>query len=271
MSLEIAKNLQATIDKRPLVHFITNYVTANDCANICLAVNGSPIMADAIEEVAQITEAAASLVINIGTLNAKTVQSMIVAGETANQNNIPVILDPAGVGASNFRSEMVILLLSTIKFDVIRGNLSEINYLVNQKTKIKGVDAVGGFENDQRQKIIVECAKKYNCLVVCTGKIDLISNGNQMVSIDNGNSIMAEITGTGCMSTALIGTFCAASDDLFTAAVTGILVIDIAGELAYLEEKNQGLGSFHTALIDHVSNINFSTLELRAKINETKY
>ena len=32
--------------KSPLIHNITNYVTANDCANILLACGASPIMAD---------------------------------------------------------------------------------------------------------------------------------------------------------------------------------------------------------------------------------
>ena len=46
--------LSAVRQKRPLVHFITNYVTVNDCANMTLALGGSPIMADDLREVEQI-------------------------------------------------------------------------------------------------------------------------------------------------------------------------------------------------------------------------
>ena len=35
----------------PLIHNITNYVTANDCANILLACGASPTMADDASEI----------------------------------------------------------------------------------------------------------------------------------------------------------------------------------------------------------------------------
>ena len=82
----------------PLVHSITNYVTVNDCANIILAVGGSPIMADSILEVEEITSISNALVINIGTLNERVIDSMIKAGKKSNEINNPVILDPVGVG-----------------------------------------------------------------------------------------------------------------------------------------------------------------------------
>ena len=78
--------------RNPIVHCITNYVTVNDCANAILAVNGSPIMADDIHEVEEITTICNALVINIGTLNERTVASMIKAGKMANHLNHPVCL-----------------------------------------------------------------------------------------------------------------------------------------------------------------------------------
>ena len=60
----------------PLVHNITNYVTVNDCANALLAIGASPIMADDIREASDITAISSALVINIGTLNQRTVESM---------------------------------------------------------------------------------------------------------------------------------------------------------------------------------------------------
>ena len=38
----------------PLVHCISNIVTANDCANLALAVGASPMMAQAPEEMEEI-------------------------------------------------------------------------------------------------------------------------------------------------------------------------------------------------------------------------
>lgn len=75
---EALKNVKA---KNPLVHHITNYVTANDCANVVLAIGGSPVMADDISEVEDMVSISSSLVINIGTLNSRTIESMIKAGK----------------------------------------------------------------------------------------------------------------------------------------------------------------------------------------------
>lgn len=92
MLKEILENVRTRV---PLIHNITNYVTVNDCANILLACGGSPIMADDIDEVEEITSICNGLNINIGTLNKRTIPSMIVAGKKANELNHPVVLDPS--------------------------------------------------------------------------------------------------------------------------------------------------------------------------------
>ena len=46
----LGEMLESVRKTGPLVHNITNYVTANDCANILLACGASPIMADEEEE-----------------------------------------------------------------------------------------------------------------------------------------------------------------------------------------------------------------------------
>ena len=96
--------------KSPLVHSITNYVTVNDCANIILASGASPIMADDINEAKDITAICSSLVINMGTLNERTVKSMVSAGKKSNEVEHPVIFDPVGAGASAFRNDTAELL-----------------------------------------------------------------------------------------------------------------------------------------------------------------
>ena len=116
-------------EKSPLIHNITNYVTVNDCANMVLACGASPIMADDKEEVAEIQTICAGLNINIGTLNSRTIESMKIAGMRANELGHPAVLDPVGVGASTLRTSTANELLKTVKFTVIRGNISEIKTL----------------------------------------------------------------------------------------------------------------------------------------------
>ena len=136
------KNMLENVRKNcPLVHNITNYVTVNDCANIILACGASPIMADDENEVEEITTICGGLNINIGTLNKRTIASMLKAGKKANELNHPVVLDPVGAGASALRTETATNLLEEVKFSVIRGNISEIKTLALGSGTTKGVDA----------------------------------------------------------------------------------------------------------------------------------
>lgn len=137
---ELGSVFREVRNSRPLIHCITNYVTANDCANILLACSASPVMADEVREAAEITRIAEGLLINIGTLNQQTVPAMFSAGKKANERALPVVLDPVGVGASAYRRDTVGELLEQIHFDIIRGNLSEIRCLAEQTGITRGVD-----------------------------------------------------------------------------------------------------------------------------------
>lgn len=145
MNIDIAQKVVELLNrlknKKPLIHNITNYVTVNDCANILLAIGASPIMADDLKESADITSIASALVINIGTLNERTIESMIASGKKANELNIPVVLDPVGAGASSFRNETTKRILEEIKISVLRGNMSEIKFIAGLESETKGVDA----------------------------------------------------------------------------------------------------------------------------------
>jgi thiamine-phosphate diphosphorylase/hydroxyethylthiazole kinase len=70
-------------------------------ANVTLALGGSPIMAEAEAEQADLARIPGGLLINFGTLEAH--DGMIAAGRHANQNGKPVVFDPVGVGATAFR------------------------------------------------------------------------------------------------------------------------------------------------------------------------
>ena len=103
--------LGATRQATPLVHFITNYVTVNDCANALLAIGGSPIMSDEPADAAQITRICGGLDLNIGTLNSRSIEGMHAAGKVAGELGHKILLDPVGAGGTTFRTQAALRLL----------------------------------------------------------------------------------------------------------------------------------------------------------------
>lgn len=255
----------------PLIHHITNYVTVSDCANITLSIGASPIMADDIGEVEAITAISQALVLNIGTLNERTIESMLLACKKANEMNLPIVLDPVGAGASKLRNETIGIMLEKLKFSVIRGNMSEIRFIAGLSATTKGVDASEtDLENGIQSGIDIAraLAVKYNCTVAITGATDIISDGKRTLCIENGHTMLASITGTGCMCTSLIGSFCGITTDYFMAAVAGLLCMGIAGETAFENVGHKGNGSFHMSVMDEISKIDSRMIHRRAKVYE---
>ena len=272
MGNKLGALLDQVRERKPLIHHITNYVTVNDCANITLAIGASPVMADAIDEAADIAAIAGALVLNMGTLNERTIPSMIAAGKSANEKGVPVIFDPVGAGASRLRNETAAQLLREVKLTVLRGNISEIKFVAGLASETKGVDAS---ESDRANaesagQIAKTLAKKLGCVVVISGAVDAVSDGEAVVLIENGVPMLGNLTGTGCMCSSLIGSFCgAAKGEPLTAAAAAMCCMGIAGEEAFAKAGNLGNGSFHTALLDAVSRMDAETLERLAKYNET--
>ena len=254
--------------RKPLVHQITNYVTVNDCANITLAISASPIMADAIEEAADIAAIASALVLNIGTLNARTVESMIAAGVSANRTGIPVVLDPVGAGASGFRNQAIERIIKAVKLAAVRGNISEIGSMLGLSKGAKGVDASDSDSAADPVKLAQALAKELCCVVAITGAVDTVSDGTTTVRIENGHPQLASITGTGCMCTALVGSFLGARPDqpLFATAM-GVASMGIAGERAHRIAGAQGNGSFRAAILDAISGLNANIIMKEAKFH----
>lgn len=256
--------------KKPLVHCITNYVTVNDCANIVLACGASPIMADDIHEVKDITSICDALVINIGTLIERTIQSMIKAGKRANKLGHPVILDPVGAGASALRTRTVVQLLKEVKFTAIRGNISEIKTVASGSGTTKGVDAdIADEINEQTLpevlKFAHKLAKKTGSVIIITGKQDLITDGKKSCLISNGHTMMSRITGSGCMLTCLLGAYLAANtEDTFAASIAAVVEMGLAGEQAY--QPGRGTLTFRTALLDAISTMDADALDGGAQV-----
>ena len=263
-----------TKKRSPLIHNITNYVTVNDCANVILACGGSPLMSDDITEVEEIVSISNALVINIGTLNQRTINSMITAGKQANKIGIPVILDPVGMGASSLRNQTVKTLVEEIQFSVIKGNISEIKAMVSNCKNLGGVDVqeddiIDNTNIDESINFSKKVAKQFNCVIAITGEIDIIADQEKVSVIKNGHKMLAKITGTGCMCGALIGTLCGANTDkIFEATITAVSSIGLAGEIAFekMTANEGGTGSFKVYLIDALNLMTAATLKNGAKI-----
>ncbi|MBU4562273.1 hydroxyethylthiazole kinase [bacterium] len=249
--------------ERPLIHNITNMVAMNDSANIILAIGGLPVMAHAQAEVREMVRVAGALVLNIGTLTSEQIDSMIAAGEEANNLRKPVVLDPVGAGATHLRTESALRLQERIKIDIVRGNHAEVSILAGLKGSIKGVESVGSGKN--AVEVARSLARKHNQVVIITGKQDIVTDGKTVIEINNGSPMLGTITATGCMVTSLIATFAAVCNDYVMASTGALVCFGLAGERAAV--KAQGPGSFKVNLFDEVYNLNEKIICKGLKVN----
>ena len=256
----------------PLVIHYTNEVTINDCANITLALGASPLMSYSNEEVEEVVSIASSVVINIGTMNSSRLDLFVKAGKAANKFNKPVILDPVGVFATKTRTDFTNKLLNEIKFDVVKGNVAEIKFIGGLDVRGQGVDSFD--DGEDISEVIKKIAKKIGCIVVATGKIDFISDGNTVIKIFNGTSKLKSVTGTGCMTGSLIGSYLGVYNNLegreretfkkVEAVAMGVLTMAVSGELA--DKDNIAIGTFKEQLMNNVYEINMDKLKDHGRI-----
>lgn len=258
--------------KTPLVHNITNYVTVNDVANVLLAAGGSPIMSDDADDVEDITSICGGLNINIGTLNKNTIPSMFLAGRKANALGHIVLLDPVGAGASRLRTDTANRLMREVRFDAVRGNISEIKTLCTGSGTTKGVDAdavdaVTEANLDDGVALVKAFARQAGCIIAVTGAIDLVSDGERCWCIRNGRAEMSRITGTGCQLSALMTAFLVANPDRkLDAAAAAVCMMGLAGEIAWANmQPGDGNSTYRNRIIDAIFNMTGDALEEGAK------
>ena len=232
--------------KAPLLHHLTNFVTAQDQANLALAYGASPVMAPAREEVPELAAVTGALVINVGTLDPEQVEAMLIAGRVAAENDRPIVLDPVGAGATALRTRSAERLLDELPISVLRGNRGEIGALIGSG-RMRGVDAVG--EEDPLQ-VAQRAAEKFGTAVAVTGVIDMIVGGGRTYQVHGGHPLMASVTGTGCMATTAVGAFLALGGDPALQAALALATYGLAAERA--GAGAQGPGSFRVRLIDEV-------------------
>lgn len=243
--------------QRPVVHAITNYVTAESCADVALAAGASPVMADEPEEVEEITAGANALVLNLGTISFNKQIAMERSAAVAKKLGIPVILDPVGVMTSTMRLNFALKLLHKGYISIVRGNFSECRALLLGKTGGHGVDNLDESTQEREAlKVAKDAAAKFNCVFAVTGAIDNISNGKQAVVLNNGHPLLQDITGSGCMTSTLVACCAAVTKDMLVAAALGVVIMGQSAELAanFLEKKD-GPGMFKARLLDCVYHV----------------
>jgi len=264
VSVSPGQTLRVLRERRPLVHQITNYVVMNETANATLALGALPVMAHALEEVEEMVGLAGALVLNIGTLSPQWVEAMIAAGKAANADGIPVVLDPVGAGATRYRTETTRRILSEVGVTVLRGNQGEVATLVGAEAEVRGVESIGAAGD--AADLARTAARNLGLIASVTGVVDRVSDGTRVLAVANGHELLATVTGTGCMSSAMTGCFLAAKrDESLEAAAEALAAFGVAAEDAARDAK--GPGTFHANLYDALAALDPETLDGRARIS----
>ncbi len=250
----------------PLIHHITNVVVTNFVANGTLAIGASPVMAYAKEEVAEMAGHAQALVLNIGTLSAEEVESMVVAGQAANRRGIPVLLDPVGAGATRLRLEAARRILQEVKVTIIRGNASEVAALSGLDWQSRGVDSVG--EHGDRVQLAKTAADQWGLTVAVTGPVDVVAGPEGVWTVENGHPMLGLVTGAGCLATGVVAAFSAVESNSALAGAAALGFYGVAAERAM--ERAQGPGSFQVAFLDELYRLPDAELAERVRLTRVE-
>lgn len=257
--------LRTIRERKPLVHQITNYVVMNETANATLALGALPVMAHAVEEVEEMAGIASALVLNIGTLSERWIDAMLLAGRAATARKIPIVLDPVGAGATVYRTATARQLLDAVGVTVLRGNAGEVATLVGAEAEVRGVESMAvGVEPAELAR---EAARRLGVIASVTGPVDHVSDGERVLAVANGHELLAAVTGTGCMSSALTGCFLAGKPEQpLEAAAEALAAFGVAAEDAATQAE--GPGTFHVYLYDALYALDPDTLDARMRITE---
>ncbi|GGF19843.1 hydroxyethylthiazole kinase [Halobacillus andaensis] len=237
-------------EKKPLIHNLTNEVVMNFSANGLLAFGGSPIMAVAEEDSADIAKISNGVLINIGTLTEPHLRAMILAGKAANENGVPVVIDPVGVAATAYRTEAFERIVSEVQPTAIKGNVGEMAHLVGISLETKGVDSIG--EGDP-QEIAREVAAKYTTIAIVTGEVDVVSDGEEIMTNEAGHEWLAKVTGSGCLLGSIVAACLSTSGTPLEQAYAAVRFYGLAAEKASRHTNVNGPGTFAVRFIDALS------------------
>lgn len=251
-----------TWTSEPLIHCITNPISINDCANAVLALGAKPIMAEHPLETADIAAAADALCVNLGNITDVRLEGMTAAAQSANKNNVPIIIDAVGVTCSNLRKRYSLEFIGNFKPDIIKGNAAEIKSLAGESFSAKGIDS-----NETDLNSVIEAAKalanESGAVVLSSGQTDIVTDGEKTAIISNGCKMMSLLTGTGCMLGVITAAFLSCGN-AFDSAVLGSGFFGVCGELS---SSAYGTGSFKIMLMDSIFAADNDTVAEKIKID----
>ena len=250
---QVPRIVKRVVDISPLSHNMTNLVVQNFAANVAICIGASPIMANCGEEAKDLAGLGGSLVVNMGTVTPEGLQNYCQAIRAYNEAGGPVILDPVGGGATSVRREAVKTLLKAGYFDLIKGNENEILTVLGEgSVQQKGVDSGASTSTiEAKAENIRRLAERERNIVLMTGKTDLLSDGTRTIAVENGHRYLGSITGSGCTLGTTASAFLAVEkDDRLLAVLSGILLFEIAAELAGERDDVHGPGTFVPAFLD---------------------
>lgn len=255
---------KAVRERQPLIHCITNPISINQCANAILAIGARPMMAEHPKEVSEITRTAQALMLNLGNITDARMKSILLSAQSAREQNIPFLLDVVGIACSSLRREYVKDLLNIAMPTVIKGNYSEIQALYRDSYRSSGVDADSGLEINTIDHAAISLARSLGTVILASGKVDIVTDGNRLYHIHNGTSLLSQVTGTGCLQGALCASYLSAKPGI-EAVITGCSVLGIGGELA---QTDRGTGTFLCHLMDKLSTITDAEIEQNLNMEE---
>lgn len=263
--------------QHPLIHTMVSAVSANFCANVLLAIDAKPVMAEAIEDAAQISAKSDALVLNLGQLSQTKLEAMLKAGRAQRTKKNPadqthsahqaglIVLDPCGCAASAFRRQSALQLIDVLHPDLIRGNASELLALLDSSFQGRGVDDLPAQEifNSQTEDYklverLQQLAIKTQAVIVCSGKVDWICDGTRAMAVFNGTPLLARVTATGCAFGTILAAMAAClSNHHFEAAAWAAITMGLAGQKAQSRlQEGQGTGMFAVYLLDGLGTLN---------------
>jgi hydroxyethylthiazole kinase len=251
--IDVDDALAAVDEAAPLVNAITNNVTVRDVANVILEWGALPVMSDDRRDAVEMVAGAQALLLNTGDVSEAGVETMVATGESANDHDVPVVLDPVGAGATAVRSETAARLLADLDVAVVKANRGEIAALAGAEGAVRGVESVGDHADAGGHAAAL--ARETGAAVVASGATDLVATPDAGVyEVDAGHPAMGEAVGTGCMLGGTCAAFAGAVADRGEAALAATLAFGLAGETA-AEWDHRGPGSYLVNVHDAVAGL----------------
>jgi len=248
---ELRDILQEMKSERPLVHHMTNQVVVTAVADATAALGASPVVARSSVEAYDMVQHASALVLNMGTPDSDSALAMIEAGEEAGRIGVPVLLDPVGVGSTEYRDTLADDLLRRVTVDVIRANGGEIAALLGDEDSVLGVD--GRISDEEYiRRAAVALSRRTGAVVAATGRRDWITDGDRSLCVQGGHTLMGRSVGTGCLSSAVVGCLLAVAGP-FVASSVGLQLFSVAADRAAAFDP--GPASLRIRLIDELYRI----------------